>query len=217
MKEEDETLKYSKPITCLDDPDYMSKLLDPKQISLIREKHDKSETYIYLDRMEIYRDQKIAEMQKLGMLCPMDRDVIGYKKCVLISRENFKQFRNKIVSRNHICTAIDMVIVTLSIPKSAKCIQPIRLDIPVPSTKIRTNRAKVLAINSLGGRPIEVKDDEICVSPRAFYTKGNKYKEYKVGHWVFANDLDTNIEAECSTGIAFFMNKLNAEVYDPFY
>ena len=164
-----------------------------------------------------------------NLLCPMNQDVIAYKKGILVNRDEFNKYhslnfdpelREGYYVPPLVCDLImhyRECIVKLKIPKSATKIQPLveHLYYHFPSHKCRTNRAKVLAIETISGYNIDIDENTICVSPRAIFTTDYtiKYKEYKVGHWVYDHDLDEDIYTECSSGISFFTNRVEAVKY----
>ena len=193
------------------------------------------------------RDKALKILKEKNLLCPMNQEVIGYKKCVILNKEDFNRVYCGWATAIHEVPAatgnLHLVasngyhgkpniqkltyversralecIVTLKIPKSAKRIQPFSNSFKwfdVPSAKCRTNRAKVLSIEDLDGNPIELNDNEICVSMRSVYGLiSEKYKDYKVGHWIYEKDLNSSILIECASGIAFFTNKNTAKEYN---
>jgi hypothetical protein len=89
-------------------------------------------------------------------------------------------------------------IIKLSIPATAK-----RLS--ATSYKCRCDKAKVLSIENLDGTKSNLKQIASNYDDRFIY---------EIGKIVEVDDFDENRWNECSTGIHFFINRLNAVNYD---
>lgn len=104
----------------------------------------------------------------------------------LIEYRKGKMLTEDIVGYKKCC---DGVIVTLRIPRGA-------IVFSINGYKCRTNKAKVIAIDGV---------------TRAI--SRYKYMSYYVGDEFTIYDFNCEYNIECSTGIHFFMNKKDAELY----
>jgi hypothetical protein len=89
-------------------------------------------------------------------------------------------------------------IIKLSIPATAK-----RLS--ATSYKCRCDKAKVLSIENLDGTKSNLKEIDSNYDDRFIY---------EIGKIVEVDNFDENRWNECSTGIHFFINRLNAVNHD---
>ena len=89
----------------------------------------------------------------------------------------------------------NQTIIELFIPKNAK-----RSN--ATTRKCRCNRAKVIAIWDIDGKPIN-----------STYSSHDDKFIYSVGQYVKVDNFDDNRWNECSAGIHFFMSKEEAEKY----
>jgi len=89
-------------------------------------------------------------------------------------------------------------IIKLSIPASAK-------RSSATSYKCRCDKAKVLRIENIDGSKSDLKQ---------IASNYDKAFIYEVDKFVKVNNFDENRWSECSTGIHFFINRLNAVNYD---
>lgn len=123
-------------------------------------------------------------------ICPeYGTSLIGYKKA-------FYKAQIKMPTKEPIDIELPCVV-TLYIPKDA-------LRSNSTSRKCRCNKATVLSITSLSGKPIHTEEVTSTYDPNFIY---------KVGQKLYIDGFDRNRWNECAPGIHFFMTKREAIDY----
>ena len=153
-------------------------------------------------------DNSILEPLHKEMPCPASGEFVGWKKAYLCHRMS--------KDSNVACIIPIEVIVKLLIPSDSKRSSAL-------SNKCRCEKAKVLEIQDMDGKKIDISQEYIVISMYEFknniqhlvlFDSVNKLQTlYIPGEMVYPNKFDIDPLVECGEGIQFFMTREEALNY----